>query len=119
MDDTDFTCPLGSLVIIFARMNGLFKVVLPIAPFFFFFFNEPAPPEISPLPLHAAFPIPRNPAGGILAGLIRSRRRIADARTGYPVTACTDHRQYVALRLSGLRRRADTAANLATVRGIH
>src|ERR1022692_3917061 len=24
---------------------------------FFFFFNEPGPPEIYPLPLHAAFPI--------------------------------------------------------------
>src|SRR2546429_1617750 len=28
----------------------------------FFFFNDPAPPEISPLPLHAALPIPFVPA---------------------------------------------------------
>src|SRR2546422_9999993 len=27
--------------------------------FYFFFFNDTAPPEIYPLPLHAALPIPR------------------------------------------------------------
>src|SRR2546423_13185395 len=30
---------------------------------FFFFFNNPAPPEIYPLPLHAALPISRMRAG--------------------------------------------------------
>src|SRR2546430_13145729 len=29
--------------------------------FFFFFFNDPAPTEFSPLPLHDAFPISANP----------------------------------------------------------
>src|SRR2546422_8607327 len=33
---------------------------------FIFFFNDPAPTEISPLPLHAALPISRRPgAGGV------------------------------------------------------
>src|SRR2546422_1324711 len=31
--------------------------------FFFFFLNDPPTPEISPLPLHAALPILRQPAG--------------------------------------------------------
>src|SRR5256885_6153730 len=34
--------------------------------FFFFFFNDRAPPELSPLPLHAALPI--CPAGRALGG---------------------------------------------------
>src|SRR2546425_9608565 len=35
-----------------------YSLTLPHLRFFFFFFlNDPAPPEISPLPLHAAFPI--------------------------------------------------------------
>src|SRR2546430_4542975 len=39
--------------------------------FFFFFFNDPAPTEISPLPLHAALPIykKKNEVGGITADL--------------------------------------------------
>src|SRR2546430_13878476 len=38
--------------------SGIF-VLLPITPMstFFFFFNDPAPTETSPLPLHAALPI--------------------------------------------------------------
>src|SRR3989441_12542643 len=37
---------------------------------FFFFFNEPAPTEISPLPLHAPLPIPATAALGVPAGKI-------------------------------------------------
>src|SRR2546425_13380004 len=33
---------------------------LPSSRSFFFFFNDPATPEISPLPLHAALPISRH-----------------------------------------------------------
>src|SRR2546430_4533139 len=33
-------------------------------PKFFFFFSDTAPPEIYPLPLHAALPISTAPAGG-------------------------------------------------------
>src|SRR5256885_7546483 len=40
---------------------------------FFFFLNEPAPTEISPLPLHAALPIPRRSAR-------RSARRVPGRR---------------------------------------
>src|SRR5256885_10909017 len=36
--------------------------------FFLFFFNDPAPTEISPLPLHDALPIWRRGAGGGPAG---------------------------------------------------
>src|SRR5256885_15794624 len=34
----------------------------PLALLFFFFFNDPAPPKIYPLPLHAPLPI-KNPPG--------------------------------------------------------
>src|SRR2546430_15042246 len=38
---------------------------------FFFFLNDPAPPEISPLPLHDALPIstPRASRGGVVWGV--------------------------------------------------
>src|SRR2546422_1150778 len=44
---------------------SVYWVLFP-ASFFFFFFNDTAPPEISPLPLHAALPICRRgpPAPG-------------------------------------------------------
>src|SRR5260370_41114804 len=38
-------------------------IPLPEAEILFFFFNDPATPETSPLPLHDALPIPRPPAG--------------------------------------------------------
>src|SRR2546430_14193155 len=56
--------------------------------FFFFFFNDPAPPEIYPLPLHDALPISKGAvcdevacarAGGALA---RSTADLAAAITG-------------------------------------
>src|SRR2546422_2475938 len=48
----------------------------------FFFFNDPAPPELSPLPLHDALPIcpaarPRRVGGGARAALRRRRPRAA------------------------------------------
>src|SRR2546421_11416785 len=36
----------------------LFLLILHLPYLFFFFLNDPAPPEIYPLPLHAALPIP-------------------------------------------------------------
>src|SRR2546428_11904579 len=35
----------------------LFKGFVKLSTFFFFFLNDPAPPEFYPLPLHDAFPI--------------------------------------------------------------
>src|SRR5258708_38752868 len=47
----------------------------------FFFLNDPAPPEIYPLPQHAPFPIPTLTIGtrdmGIVAHQAASRRKIA------------------------------------------
>src|SRR2546428_12364287 len=42
---------------------------------FFFFFNDPAPPEISPLPLHDALPI----SHGLRLGLVSNTGRDLDA----------------------------------------
>src|SRR2546423_6306868 len=64
--------------------------------FSFFFFNDPAPPEISPLPLPAALPIgPRRVAPGVprperdrsgrLAGMGAGARAVLRARLGFVV----------------------------------
>src|SRR5256885_8380205 len=53
--------------------------------FFFFFFKDAAPPELSPLPLHAAFPIcPPHLAGAaaLRAGLRRRARFRARSLAG-------------------------------------
>src|SRR2546430_14396110 len=41
--------------------------------FFFFFFNDPAPPEIYPLPLHVALPISARRAGAAVPPACRPR----------------------------------------------
>src|SRR2546428_10617623 len=51
----------------------------------FFFLKDPAPPEISPLPLPAALPLPGQHAarrGAHGAGVLGARRRHAEAREG-------------------------------------
>src|SRR2546430_549985 len=42
---------------VFSIVIFSFPSIYIIQPFFFFFLNNPAPPEISPLPLHDALPI--------------------------------------------------------------
>src|SRR4029077_6944460 len=54
-----------------------------------------------------------------LAGLTHYGRGTAHARAEYCAAACTDHAQRIALRLPRLRRRTDTAANVATGRGVY
>src|SRR2546430_262920 len=50
--------PDASLGVSSLLLDLLFFIAyLPPHVWFFFFFNDPAPPEIYPLPLHAAFPI--------------------------------------------------------------
>src|SRR5256885_3813121 len=47
----------------------------------FFFFNDPAPPEIYPLPLHAALPI---------SGSARPPIRVATSSDGRPAVSIAD-----------------------------
>src|SRR3989454_11093385 len=45
------------MLLVLDCLGCLSSCVLRTFLFFFFFLNDPAPPEISPLPLHAALPI--------------------------------------------------------------
>src|SRR5258708_2782459 len=101
MMSTRLAC--SSTLISFACLCSFFSLILPSPFFLFFFLNNPAPPEIYPLPLHAALPI--YPGGAGLAGppgaagrhrlrrgLPRQRRRGVDdrgaaARVGRPPVA--------------------------------
>src|SRR2546430_1626521 len=66
------SCTLFNLPIFYYLLS---LSIVPSLFSFFFFFNDPAPPEISPLPLPAALPIPRppnacraiSPAAGLIA----------------------------------------------------
>src|SRR2546429_8827253 len=56
--------------------------VIPLPLFYFFFFlNDPATPEIYPLPLHAAFPISISralPVSAVTSSLSRTRQEISE-----------------------------------------
>src|SRR2546430_4460926 len=62
-----------------ARTRPLYSCSLhhPICLLFFFFLMDPAPPEISPLPLHAALPI----SARVRIHLARRRRRLLHSGT--------------------------------------
>src|SRR3989440_11275087 len=65
---------LSSLCVFF-----IFHMLPSLRAFFFFFFNDPATPEIYPLPLHAPLPISsgRPPASESLLALTSTMNRIA------------------------------------------
>src|SRR5256712_3963338 len=50
-----------------SKISFIFNITLYHYISFFFFFNDPAPPEISPLPLHAPLPTPPAPPALALA----------------------------------------------------
>src|SRR2546421_7033100 len=63
--------------------------------FLFFFFNDPATPEISPLPLHAALPISSERQNVIADADLRGRKREDKARArsvglGFDMSAVED-----------------------------
>src|SRR2546426_10476802 len=75
----------------------LFSMFPPSQTFLFFFFNDTPPPEIYPLPLHAAFPIPikhpppllvaRSEKGALLVGDEAPSPRNRGSQAGQEVTA--------------------------------
>src|SRR2546429_7586901 len=79
-------------------MSRRFRTAPPPSPLFFFFLNDPAPPEISPLPLPAALPIcagggravgraaAARPAGAAAPGadLVRGRARVPARDEPFP-----------------------------------
>src|SRR3989440_9935877 len=82
-----FTVAAPSSVSFFVLL--LYWFLCSLSPAFFFFFNDPAPPEIYTLSLHDALPIflpPRRVAGGGGAGGARARRP-ARGRAGHPLGA--------------------------------
>src|SRR2546423_13691252 len=56
----------------FSSFSFLFSLTSCIHKFFFFFLNDPATPEISPLPLHAALPISGSSSPGPTAATRRT-----------------------------------------------
>src|SRR2546425_1611441 len=59
----------------------------------FFFFNDPAPPEISPLPLHDALPIPK-------PGAVSTATPVSSNRAPPPPGACGNSIRAFAARAS-------------------
>src|SRR5256885_6034635 len=79
------------------EVNRIFLYMIPFARcFFFFFFKDRAPPEISPLPLPAALPICSPIIGGSrrpVGGTPPVRRAVSSGHSEPPVPETDEHRQ--------------------------